>query len=33
LIEKLRPLPLKDIEVTEAKLEDVVLKYYRGDRA
>ena len=30
-IERLRALPLKDIEVAEAKLEDVVLKYYRGD--
>ena len=29
LLEVLRLLPVKDIEVSEAKLEDVVMKYYR----
>src|SRR5205823_5163602 len=29
-LEILRTLPVKDIEVSEAKLEDVVMQYYRG---
>ncbi|MBZ5621514.1 MAG: ABC transporter ATP-binding protein [Acidobacteriia bacterium] len=31
LLETLRGLPVKDIEVVEARLEDVVMRYYRGD--
>jgi ABC-2 type transport system ATP-binding protein len=30
LLEVLRAAPVKDIEVSQAKLEDVVLQYYRG---
>ncbi len=33
LLEALRAFPVKDIEVVEPKLEDVVLQYYREDRA
>jgi ABC-2 type transport system ATP-binding protein len=32
LLEALRALPVKDIEVVEPKLEDVVMQYYREDR-
>ena len=30
LLKILATLPVKDIEVEEPKLEDVILKYYRG---
>lgn len=33
LLEALRPLPASDLEVTEAKLEDVILRYYREEGA
>ena len=32
LLETLRALPVKDIDVVESKLEDVVMQYYREDR-
>ena len=33
LLETLRAFPVKDLEVVEPKLEDVVLQYYREDRS
>jgi hypothetical protein len=30
VVEVLRALPVKDIEVVQAKLEEVVMQYYRG---
>jgi hypothetical protein len=32
LLEALRAFPVKDLEVVEPKLEDVVMQYYREDR-
>jgi ABC-type uncharacterized transport system ATPase subunit len=29
LLRAIAPLPVRDIEIAEAKLEDVILKYYR----
>jgi ABC-2 type transport system ATP-binding protein len=33
LLEILRPFPVKDLEVVEPKLEDVVMQYYREDHS
>jgi ABC-2 type transport system ATP-binding protein len=33
LLEALRAFPVKDLEVVEPKLEDVVMQYYREDRS
>jgi len=32
LLRAIAPLPVRDIEIAEAKLEDVILKYYRDGK-